>query len=355
MHRLAVVLLLLRPPLAAAHQGTVSYADIDVERTEVRMTLRIAYDDWLPIADLDTNGDGTLTADEVRGHLRRLAHFVEGRLAVVNDGAACPMTPLDAGVDAHLGTAFTALQLVYRCPAPVHALAITSALFAREHPGHRTLATVHGAGGLLIQHVFGPGTETLDVVPEANAETVPEAVREFLALGVEHIFTGYDHVCFLLGLLLVAEGLANLLKIVTAFTAAHTVTLVLATLGYVTLDVRLVESVIALSITYVAIENLVGGRHPRRWMLAFGFGLVHGFGFSNVLREMAIPRPVLAWSLGSFNVGVELGQVAIVAVAYPLIVLTRGRRWSAWVVRGVSGAIGVAGLYWFVSRALLAG
>jgi hydrogenase/urease accessory protein HupE len=348
------VLLVLLPALARAHQGTVSYADFEVGDTDVRMTVLVAYDDWLPIVDLDTNHDGALAATEVRGQLPKLAAFVRGHLDVAADGAPCAGEPVDVGIAQRVGIAFTALQFLYRCPAPVRRLRIVSSLFALEHPGHRTLATVRDARGVVRQHVFGPGAETFEVALGGEVPSPTEAVHQFLALGVEHIFTGYDHICFLLGLLLTAHGLANLLKIVTAFTAAHTITLVLATLGYVTLPVPLVESVIALSITYVAVENLIGAVSGRRWMLAFAFGLVHGFGFSNVLREMDIPREVLAWSLASFNLGVEVGQVAIVSLAYPLLLLTRRTRWSTWVVRVASAAIGVAGLYWFVRRALLA-
>ncbi len=353
MRPILAALSALLPAVAAAHQGTISYAELEVAGAEVRMTLLVAYDDWLPVVDLDANHDGALAADEVRAQLPRLSAFVRARVDVAADGAPCVPEPAEVGLAERLGTAFTALRFVFRCQTPVRRLRVVSGLFGREHPGHRTLATLRDEHGVLRQHVFGPGTETLDVVLAGEVRGPMDAVRQFLVLGVEHIFTGYDHVCFLLGLLIVARGLGNVLGIVTAFTAAHTVTLVLATLGYVTLPVRLVESVIALSITYVAVENVAGADPRRRWLLAFGFGLMHGFGFSNVLREMSIPRQVLAWSLASFNVGVELGQVAIVSLAYPLLLLTRRTRWSAWVVRGASAAIGVAGLYWLVQRALL--
>jgi len=347
-----LVLLGARP--AGAHQGGLSYATIVARGDTVEVTVQATYADWLPVVDLDADHDGTLTAAEVRAQLALLGAFVRRQIQVSADGQACAGEPVDASVAERPGPVTILVRVAYRCPAAVHALRLTALFFQREHPGHRLLATVGAGTTLLTQHVFGPGSETLDLTLEREAQGRTGAVREFLVLGVQHIFTGYDHVLFLIGLLLVAPRLRSLLAIVSAFTAAHTVTLVVATLGWIRVDARLVESVIALSIAYVAIENVIGGEHRRRWLLAFGFGLVHGFGFANVLREMAIPPTLLAWSLASFNVGVELGQVAIVASLYPLLVWSRRQAWSDWAVRGTSVAIGLAGLYWFVERALLA-
>jgi HupE / UreJ protein len=338
---------------ARAHQGGVSYAAITVHDTEVEIALEVAYQDWLPIVDLDADHDGVLGADEARAQLARLGAVARAQVRVMADGTPCPATPIDIDVGQRLDTAFTVLHLSYRCPLRIEELTVTCVLLAHEHPGHRTLTTVAGDRFPLRQHVFGPGSETLVVTRGRPLAGRVEAIAQFVRLGVAHIFTGYDHILFLLGLLLVASGLGDLLKIVTSFTIAHTLTLVLATLGYVRLDMRLSESLIALSIVYVAIENLVATQHPFRWMLTFGFGLVHGFGFSNVLAQMAIPRDVLGWSLASFNVGVELGQVVIVSLAYPLVAWSRQHAWNARAVRVASVAIGLMGLYWFVERALL--
>jgi hydrogenase/urease accessory protein HupE len=337
---------------AAAHQGGLSYADVAVHGDTVDVALHAGYVEWLPVVDVDADRDGVVTTAEARARLRRLAAAVRAWIGVSADGRACTGEAVDADAGERLGALAVTVRVAYRCPAPIRTLRIVAVVFARQHPGHRVLATVRAGAALRAQHVFGPGSETLDVTVAATPERVA-AVREFFVLGVEHIFTGYDHVLFLVGLLLVAPGLRSLLGVVTAFTAAHTVTLVAATLGWAHVDVRLVESVIALSIAWVAAENLVVRRHRRRWLLALVFGLVHGFGFSNVLREMAIPRDVLGWSLASFNVGVEVGQVAIVGALYPLLAWSRRQRWNAWAVRAASVAIGLMGLYWFVERALL--
>jgi hydrogenase/urease accessory protein HupE len=352
---LAVALVTLRTP-AAAHQGGISYADVSIDVAQVTLAVHVAYADWAPLIELDANRDGVLTSDEARQRLQRLGAIALSRIAVETRGQRCAGSAVDAESGTRLGAAFVTLWLIFRCPTEIEDVRLQFALLEREHPGHRTLATVYDRvtkDATLREHVFGPGTETLDFARARGARTSQDAIRQFVGLGIEHIFTGYDHILFLLGLLLVAEGFTDLLKIVTSFTIAHTLTLVLATLGYVHLNVRLVESVIALSIAWVAVENLVAREHRRRWLLSFVFGLVHGFGFSNVLREMTIPRDVLAWSLASFNVGVELGQVAIVALLYPALVWSRRQRWSAWAVRTASAAIGLMGLYWFVERALL--
>ena len=335
----------------------MSYADIVLDAAQVTLALHVSYADWVPVVDLDANRDGALTTEEARRQLGRLGGFARSQVTVVADRQPCTGTATDVEVADRLGTAFASLWMVYRCPAPAHHLAITLTLLEREHPGHRILATIEDRARPAApprQHIFGPGSETIELDVGSSASGRLRTVGEFLRLGMAHIFTGYDHVLFLLGLLLVARGFRDLLKIVTSFTVAHTLTLALATLGYVRLDVRLVESVIALSIAYVAVENLVATEHRRRWMLTFVFGLMHGFGFSNVLREMPIPRELLAWSLASFNVGVEVGQVVIVSLLYPVLVWSRGQRWNAWAVRAASVVIGLAGLYWFVERALLA-
>src|SRR6185436_12511428 len=161
---------------------------------------------------------GTLRADEARMQLPRLGAFVKTQVQVYAEGVPCPGGPVDIEVAQRLGRPSTLLRLGYQCADPVQRLRLTIALFHREHPGHRVLATIGDGAGLLVQHVFGPGSETFEIaVAQAGSTTRWQAVREFLALGVEHIFTGYDHVLFLLGLLLVAPRLADLLKIVTAF------------------------------------------------------------------------------------------------------------------------------------------
>ncbi|MDP2317008.1 MAG: HupE/UreJ family protein [Pseudomonadota bacterium] len=196
-------------------------------------------------------------------------------------------------------------------------------------------------------------------VLDSNAPTAaytgasdPGAVAaQFLGLGVEHIWTGYDHLLFLLGLLLAAKSLRSMLFIVTGFTVAHSITLSAAALGLVSLPSGVVEPAIAASIAYVGIENFWKPAPKRRVAVTFLLGLVHGFGFAGILAELGLPRDALTIALVCFNGGVELGQAAVVALALPLLLWMR--RWSWWEARAVPAAsvfVTLAGLYWLVER-----
>jgi hydrogenase/urease accessory protein HupE len=179
----------------------------------------------------------------------------------------------------------------------------------------------------------------------------------FLALGIEHIWTGYDHLLFLLGLLIVCGSFRSIVAIISSFTVAHSITLGLAATNTVNLPSRLVEPLIAASICYVGMENLIRrGAEPRgRWAVTFGFGLVHGFGFASVLRELGVGTNghSLALPLFAFNFGVEIGQVMIAAIVLPIV--WRWRKNAAFVRKGVpalSALVAIAGLYWFLERTL---
>ena len=178
-------------------------------------------------------------------------------------------------------------------------------------------------------------------------------MRTFVPSGIQHILIGPDHILFLIGLLLLGGGWKALVRIVTAFTIGHSITLSLAALGIVSPPARLIEPAIAASIVFVGADNLVRGRgrDVRAW-IALVFGLVHGFGFANVLREFGLPREALGWSLFSFNVGVEIGQLAIVLVVATLLAAIRRRSDAIGyrVVYASSVVVIAAGSYWFVER-----
>jgi hypothetical protein len=186
---------------------------------------------------------------------------------------------------------------------------------------------------------------------DLSEKTILAMVWGFAKLGVEHIFTGYDHLAFLVGLLITTRTLTSLLKVITSFTAAHSITLALATFGIVSVPSRLIESLIALSVAYIAVENFTGKTIMQRWKLTFLFGLFHGFGFSNVLQEMSLNRRTMAVSLFSFNGGVELGQLAFVLVVFPLVYFASTSRWKTHVLSTASVAIAALGVFWFIERA----
>ena len=237
---------------------------------------------------------------------------------------------------------------------PSASLEVVGPVFPRV-ANHETFVSVYVGDRLRRQDVLSVEHRVTRVYARGASGTLA-VLRTFVPAGIHHIAIGPDHILFVLGLLLLGGGLVRLLKIVTAFTVAHSLTLALASLGLVHMPSRIVEPLIALSIVFVAFETLRSrtGGADRRAMLAFGFGLVHGFGFASVLAEFGLPRETLGWSLAGFNVGVELGQAAIVlAVTPPLGWLARGQpERHARLVKALALGIAVAGGYWFVQRLL---
>src|SRR5262249_3724475 len=217
---------------------------------------------------------------------------------------------------------------------------------------HQTFINIYERGTLASQAILDAGRTSIQYFP-GTRQGVEAVVGKFLPAGIRHILIGPDHLLFLVGLLLLGGSIRQLLLVVTAFTAAHSVTLSLAALNLVSPPARIIEPAIALSIVYVGADNLLvrDGRDVRAW-IALTFGFIHGFGFANVLREMDLPSRALGWSLFSFNLGVEIGQlVVVVAVASALAFLrarseAAGRRlaFGGWLV------VIAAGAFWFVQR-----
>jgi hydrogenase/urease accessory protein HupE len=205
----------------------------------------------------------------------------------------------------------------------------------------------------------GQPTSSSPGQPDASSVSPGTAFADFLKLGVEHIWTGYDHLLFLLALLVVCRGVRSMLAIVTCFTLAHSLTLAAATLDWFILPSRWVEPLIAASIVFVGAENLIRrGAEPKgRWALTFGFGLIHGFGFASVLRDLGVGAGSggVVLPLLSFNLGVELGQVAIALATLPILWKLRSN--SAFLRFGVpslSSLTVAAGLFWLLQRTLFA-
>jgi hypothetical protein len=203
-----------------------------------------------------------------------------------------------------------------------------------------------------------PAAGARSKLPRSQAATPPRSrwreilanVGRFVLLGIEHILTGFDHIAFLVALVVVAPSFKAVLPIITAFTAAHSITLLLAALRVVSLNSRLVESAIAVSICYVAVENLFRKKATRRWLVAFCFGLVHGFGFASVLQNLIVGRANLVSSVVSFNVGVEIGQLMIFAALLPLLRLLAALIAPRKITIAASAAIGLLGFIWVLER-----
>jgi len=234
-------------------------------------------------------------------------------------------------------------------------LHVRSLVFAKLPRGHRQYIGVLQDGQKLGDRMLDATEDSFDVTLTAVAPA-KSSFREFLKLGLQHIFTGYDHLVFLFGLLIVGGSFRAAVKIITSFTIAHSITLALATFNLVTLSGRIVEPLIAASIMYVAIENMFRHDLNRRWMLTFGFGLVHGLGFATALRDLGVGAngSSVAVPLVSFNLGVELGQLTIAALALPLIwKLSKLSRFETVYVPACSVVVSLAGGWWLLQRTLL--
>jgi hypothetical protein len=333
----------LAAPCLAHTGGSTGYASIAIRGREVRYRLVL----WpAAMTEAVARSLELARAGDARGR-DDLLGTVRGKVSVRAQGGRCEP---GEGVVEPGDKDSVAVVVRFACPADVQDLLVRDDLFDAFGRDHHTLARLDGQGGS-AQFAFTPETREARFTVEGGA---PRGVASFLRLGVEHILLGWDHLLFLVGLLLPGGGWLALAKIITAFTLAHSVTLALAVLDVVALPDRLVEAVIALSIACVAAENLV--RRPlvsRRWLVSFLFGLVHGFGFSSVLREIGLPAQGVALSLLGFNVGVEIGQAMVVALTLPALALLRTTRWEPRMVWSSSLAILLVGVFLFVHRAFL--
>jgi hydrogenase/urease accessory protein HupE len=236
------------------------------------------------------------------------------------------------------------------------ALTIDTKLFPYD-PQHQTFINIYERGALRQQLIFN-ATATPYTYYLGTTQGALAVMKVFIPSGIHHILIGPDHILFLIGLLLTGGSWGTLIRIVTSFTIGHSITLSLAALNVVTPPPTIIEPAIALSIVFVGADNLVrGSGRDLRAAVALVFGLVHGFGFANVLREFGLPKEALGWSLFSFNVGVEIGQLAIVLIVASALGAVRRRSTSMAYRVAYAGSVVViaAGTYWFVQRVFFPG
>jgi hypothetical protein len=352
MKTVLIFVMLLFSTTALAHKPSDSYLTMRVDGQRIDGQWDIALRDMDNAIRLD-DGDGQLTWDEVRSRHAEIAAYALSRLTLKTDGQACVPVPANQLVDNHSDGAYTVLRFVAECPGAIANLSVDYRLFADLDPQHRGLVRVEG-GQRGVNAILGGDQPGKDL--NLASSNWPGTMLDYVKHGVWHIWIGFDHILFLVSLLLPAvlarQVLSDVLKVVTAFTIAHSITLSLAALGIVALPSRWVEAAIAASVALAALNNLVPIVQGKRWIAAFVFGLLHGFGFASVLGDLGLPQDALAVSLLGFNIGVELGQLAIIAVFLPVAWLVR----SSWFYRrlvlgGGSAAILLLSLAWFTERA----
>jgi hydrogenase/urease accessory protein HupE len=356
---LMFVLCTLVASTAFAHKPSDSYLTLTIEKAHITGRWDIALRDLSFVMDLDADGDGKITWAELTAKQPDIDAYALGRLGVGPADQASERCKLHIlpkrSVAAHSDGTYTVLELEGDCDAAPSVLAITYRLFFDVDQQHRGL--LHLESGTSRTHVFTAKepTATFDL----KGSGTRRQFQTILVEGIFHIWTGYDHILFLIALLLPAvlrdtlkKALLDILRIVTAFTIAHSITLSLAALGIVTLPSRLIESGIAASVVLAALNNLKPILREDRWVAAFLLGLMHGFGFSAALMDLDLPRSNLVLTLFGFNLGVEIGQIAIVGVFVPLAFAVRKTSvYQRWVLRGGSVIILVLASIWLIERA----
>jgi len=332
-----------------AHPAPFSYLDIRLVSSGLEGSLVLHDFDVAHELNLAVP-EALLDAATLRQQAAAITALVQARLIMNGDGRnlAWDITSVRALADR------TAVEVAYRVPlhGPIGHLVIRAALFPYD-PTHQTFVNIYENEALAHQQVLSAARPTMEYYT-GGRQGAFAVFTAFTRAGIHHIAIGPDHILFIVGLLLLGGSVLRLLGIVSAFTVGHSITLSLAVLNIVTPPARIVEPAIALSIVYVGADNLLstkGARDVRAWIALF-FGLVHGFGFASVLREIGLPSRALGISLFSFNLGVEIGQAVIVVVVASLLALlrrqspTRARQFAT----AGSVIVTLAGTYWFVQR-----
>lgn len=364
---LSFLLVLLSAMVAEAHKPSDSYLVVRTDGERLAAQWDIALRDLDYAIGLDDNGDGAITWGEVRRRHAAIAAYALARLHVAADGDACVSRPTEHLVDNHSDGSYAVVRFRIECPHAPHMLDIGYSLLFDLDPQHRGLLHLSAPAGtrtLLFSSDQRQGR--VEVSAPAGAWT---GLADFWRDGIWHIWVGFDHVLFLLTLLMPAvlrresgawhsveefgSAFGGTLKVVSAFTLAHSLTLGLAVLDLIQLPSRWVESGIAASVAIAALNNVSPIFAETRWRVAFGFGLLHGFGFASVLAAPDLSRPQLVLALFGFNAGVETGQLAIVAAFLPLAYLAR-RTWlyQRFTLVAGSSLIAILAAIWLAERAL---
>jgi hydrogenase/urease accessory protein HupE len=359
---LVAAALLGGPPAAQAHQINLTNARIVIgpDRTvDVEIAMKGSDVDRVAgtkVYDAAANRVGpaalAASAAPILAYIRAHTAVFGGDGTMCRSGAGTVMPDGDGA----------AIRIPWSCAGVADPLRYRSTVLVDVSPDARQVVLI-GAGANAAQDLLDAGrTET--ALTGAPPPSLKQVVLRFIGAGIEHIFLGYDHICFLISVVLWSRRLWPVVKIVTAFTLAHSITLSLAALDILRIPSTIVEPAIAASIVYVAVENFLTRDVEKRWRIAFCFGLIHGFGFASALQEFGLTRTALVPALASFNIGVEIGQIAIVSLVMPLLLMldrvtAPGHRAgpvqvrSAPVVYAISAVIIGLGSYWFLARTVL--
>lgn len=361
---------------AMAHLNTYGYSDINISRDQLTYDLYLdprEVSQWMDLRSdgifvLDPNASTETQADpdEVLWTNEELMPLLEESLSVKTSGEEVAPVIESTSIESRGGVSYLKMSLRYVWPSGASDYDIDYGIFFEEDPGHQNYATIRTVGGGSKDVIFTKGNHEAagqletdgaaaegDRTNDTTTVSVPNwliTLWDYTKLGVEHIWTGIDHLLFIIALVLARQRKWGYIKVLTAFTVGHSITIALAALDIFNLPASFVEPVIALSIAFVAFENIWLKEVRWRWVVALSFGLIHGFGFAQVLRGTLGDRYLL--SLFSFNLGVELGQLAVLVVLLPLLLWAARFKSYKRISFGLSAVIGLIGMYWFVTRLL---
>jgi hydrogenase/urease accessory protein HupE len=348
---LLIVLALATP--SQAHWADLAAADIQIGAQDVSINLTVPTG---LVAQFDDDRDKQLSDSEVTNHQQDLQQFLNQKIQLTAASQKSETSIIKSIVGRKLPTNLIAnpdthsnLLLQYHWAKPLNQLQIHYDLFVPGVNTARCLAQVF-RDGRVDNLVFTPTAKNATLIDAP----IGQQITSFIGLGMEHIWTGYDHMLFLISLLMLGGELRYLIKIVTAFSLSHSITLSLSVLHIISVPSRWVEIIIAVSIAYIAAENLWRKEpNPARWQLAFAFGLIHGLGFSTALQELELPRNNLAVSLVSFSAGIEIGQISIVLLTYLCLAYLRKFPYDATIRRLISTGVIVMSAIWFWERVFI--
>ncbi|MCD1260444.1 HupE/UreJ family protein [Paenibacillus athensensis] len=364
---------------AQAHAYSASYTTINIDRTQTGLVYSLDELSVIELTAADANGNGMLDEEEFQTIKDKLMKLIQDHLTLKINGEEKAWTSVEEYKLERSGDATKVyLTVVYPAAAAGQTVSLTDTLYDKDtktnyvdlltvnYGQQKSTAALSGKSrtwNLLMTEADWAGVvqaappeapqQAGDTGGAGQAADQPEAVSgwfSFFKLGMNHILTGYDHLLFLFSLLIARQSFKQYATVITAFTVAHTITLTLTVLGIIDISPRIVEPAIAISICYVALDNMLRKNVSHRWVLTFMFGLIHGMGFADLLKDMQLPNSELATDLISFNIGIETVQLVIVLVLLPLLLqLHRWKHARRLVYAGSSAALVLGGL-WLIER-----
>jgi hydrogenase/urease accessory protein HupE len=358
---LVLLFTLAQPSAAEAHQLNLTTAHVELlsgRQVSVEIAFAGADIDRMTKAGVFDEKSGRVDPGKLAASSSSILNYVGGHAAVLGaDGSPCAAGEAQVAPDKD----GVVIRQTWACEKVSGEILYRSTILTAEDPLARQVVMI-GSGDDALQALLNATATEVMISKTSGAASLVEVMRLYILTGIEHIFLGYDHVAFLVAIVLWARKVWPVFKIVTAFTLAHSITLSLAALNVVVLPGSFIEPAIAASIIFVAVENFFSRNVDGRWIVTFAFGLIHGFGFASALQEFGLPPTAVVPALAAFNIGVEIGQLAIVSLVVPLLVgldrlLTAERRIplrTPQLVYGLSCVITILGSYWLLTRMTLA-